>query len=150
MEAGLLPGTQDSQSSAPPALQHPRRCPCGSRSSTHKPAGLAGREAASRSTLAALSQLQAPSPAGCPSPGGGKPHLTAWRHSSPCSQSHRQSPGHQPAAGPVDSAEQSTRDEQRPHPSSLPLSLPPLCLSFLLCRMGMMVPTSQVSCETPV
>ena len=34
-------------------------------------------------------------------------------------------------------------EEQHPHPGSLLLGLPSLGLSFLTCRMGMMVPTSQ-------
>lgn len=59
--------------------------------------------------------------------------------SSPCSHSPRQQPGGQPTT-PWDSTQGSMTEGLHPHPGSLLLGLPSLCLSFLICRMGMMVP----------
>lgn len=65
------------------------------------------------------------------------------KSSTPGLYSHRWQPGGQPATL-WDSAQDSTPEEQNPCPGSI-LRLPSLCLSFFLCRMGMM-PISQEDC----
>ena len=70
--------------------------------------------------------------------------------SCPCLYSHRQQPCDQPAPLPCGTVFRTPcLKNSVPHPGSI-LKLPSLCLSVLLCRIGVKVSTSQDYYEKPL